>query len=209
MPVTINLPARVGDDPELIEHPIYHRPVPRDVPAYVEQRFPGADPEAVVFVWVDGASAVWDSSIPGGFSVPRVPLEEGPSKLPETTKEAEALYDIETALGVSQDLALRRLNAYDQHIRTKIAERDTTDGDVFMTPRDIAKRFRIPYDRLRKRLERWRRASMLAEGSYIENPDALPNQAKYCYNLRAVEPIIRELQGKHAKRPANVQRTDR
>ena len=130
MPVCIRLPASVGDDPRLVEHPVYRRPVPGDVPAYVERHAPGACPECVVFTWPDGAEAVWDSDF--GFSVPRVP--PGPPGLPATIEEAEAEYRIEVACGVPEAEARRRLKAHVERIHAKAAERTQAEPECSHSP---------------------------------------------------------------------------
>lgn len=113
--IRMALPLDLGDDPELTDHPIHRRPVPRDVPSYVEKRSPGTDPETVIFVWPDGAEAVWGTDIPGGFSVPRVPLDDE-SMPPMSVEEAEAIYDVAVASGMPEREAREQLHRDIQRI---------------------------------------------------------------------------------------------
>ena len=64
------------------------------------------------------------------------------------------------------------------------------DMDGYLSPRDIAKRFSVPYDALRQRLQHWR---LNNRDGWIENFERSPRQAKYVYQPRSVWPIIQAL----------------
>jgi hypothetical protein len=71
-----------------------------------------------------------------------------------------------------------------------------------MYPSDIAVRYRVPLEPLRKRLERWRISNTkLRCIDWYEVPDRKPRQEKYLYRVGAIRDRIRA-PGASAKHPA-------
>ncbi len=60
------------------------------------------------------------------------------------------------------------------------------------TATDLAERFHVPYDALRKRLERWRASNALGVG-WVEDANAPAGGTRYIYELGAVRPVLDEL----------------
>lgn len=65
------------------------------------------------------------------------------------------------------------------------------DGDSLLSPAQLAKRFALPAESLRKRLERLRARDL---ASFVETENA-GNEPRFLYRLRAVLPIIEKMRG--------------
>jgi len=61
------------------------------------------------------------------------------------------------------------------------------DGQAFLCPRDLARVFDVPYEALRKRLDRFRRKNM---NGWNEVTEPRPREAHFTYRVAAVKPII-------------------
>jgi hypothetical protein len=71
------------------------------------------------------------------------------------------------------------------------AEGEGVEGQSYLTARDIAKRYGLDYDALRKRLERYRRSHPNRHG-WKPVEDRTQRGEKYLYLLSAIADIIRE-----------------
>jgi hypothetical protein len=68
------------------------------------------------------------------------------------------------------------------------------DDDAVLSPAKLAELFGVPLAPLQKRLERWRKKNLMANGAYIENPDAGPRDAKYHYRVGSIRHLIHNRQ---------------
>lgn len=66
-------------------------------------------------------------------------------------------------------------------------------ADGFFTSKSLAERYGIDPERLRKRLDRWRKSNLDVAG-WREVEDRRPREPKYLYRESAVKPILDELQ---------------
>lgn len=76
------------------------------------------------------------------------------------------------------------------------------------TATDLATTFEVPYDSLRKRLERWRAKNALGSG-WVEDANATSREARYLYDVARVRHIIdaaRSSIDASTKRPSNDER---
>jgi hypothetical protein len=82
---------------------------------------------------------------------------------------------------------------------------DETEDNAWLSHKDIATRFGVPHDALKKRLARWRRANL--EG-WNEVSDPRPREAWHLYRVGAVRPIIEDLASRQMSRqcPAKKKR---
>lgn len=73
---------------------------------------------------------------------------------------------------------------------------DSISPDAFLAPRDMARTFGLPYEALKKRLERFRRKN---HNGWIQNMDARNNEAGYTFQVSAVMPIIAAMRKKASR----------
>lgn len=76
------------------------------------------------------------------------------------------------------------------------------DESAMLAPADIATKYHVPFEALRKRLERWRRNN---HQGWIENSEAGSRTPRFLYRVGAIRCIIEELRASGAassKRPA-------
>lgn len=69
--------------------------------------------------------------------------------------------------------------------RTRLCE--SGDGDAILSPADIAKRYGVDYEPLRRRLERWRKKH---DDGWIEDENRTGSSPKYLYRVSAVSDVI-------------------
>src|ERR1035437_3173742 len=67
------------------------------------------------------------------------------------------------------------------------------------TPSDLATKFAIPLESVKKALANWRKINAGGDG-YIENPDARKNQPQFLYKLREVKPTLERLKSLRERR---------
>jgi len=67
---------------------------------------------------------------------------------------------------------------------------ESVSPDAYMTPRDMAKVFNVPYEPLKKRLERFRKSNW---DGWIQNSNRRRNEAGYTFQVSVVLPIIDEM----------------
>jgi len=79
------------------------------------------------------------------------------------------------------------------------ASRLKPDPEAYLPPADLARIFDVPLNSLRQRLKRWRRNNL--DTGWIENSERKSREAKYLYKVRAVQPVIQDLQ--KASTPTN------
>ncbi|HUW31674.1 MAG TPA: hypothetical protein VM223_08695, partial [Planctomycetota bacterium] len=78
----------------------------------------------------------------------------------------------------------------------------TSHDKAFLTPRELSERFGVPYQALRKRLERFRKSNF---NGWNQVSDPLPREARYLFQVAAVKPILDELKASSemsSERPA-------
>lgn len=100
-------------------------------------------------------------------------------------------------------LAGETVKAADERTETGTAPAPPSD-EAFLSPKAIAKLFKVDAGRLRSRLKRWRASHL--DQDWIENTERKPREDKYLYRVRAVQPIIDDLRARSAKRPPNDRR---
>ena len=69
------------------------------------------------------------------------------------------------------------------------------DEDEHLSARALATRFDVPFNALRKRLDRFRKSHGYG---WMENADPKVREAKYLFHLNTVRPIIDELKRKNS-----------
>lgn len=82
------------------------------------------------------------------------------------------------------------------------AAKPAISDDSHLSPAKLAELFSVPFDALRKRLERWRETN---HAGWIENPERGPREAQYLYRVGAVQGIIDALKASgetSSERPA-------
>ncbi|HUT93480.1 MAG TPA: hypothetical protein VMY37_28710 [Thermoguttaceae bacterium] len=73
-----------------------------------------------------------------------------------------------------------------------------SEADALLSAKDLADRFSVPYDALRKRLDRWRAKNKGGDWIEVDTSENLdPNAPRYLYRLSAIYPLIASM-----KRPS-------
>ena len=83
--------------------------------------------------------------------------------------------------------------------RMALAEKPPQDEEAaIFSPRQLAERFGVPHERLRKRLDRWRKSNL---DGWVEDTNRSGQSAQYLYRVNAVRHIIEEVKASNS-RPA-------
>jgi len=103
--------------------------------------------------------------------------------------QSEFLHDREWLKGTLEYNRKRRRWAAE----AKPKDLGPSDDSLFLSARDIADKWGLDYERLRKKLERWR-SKNTAGADFIEAEDTQPGSPQFLYRIGAIRSIIESLQ---------------
>jgi hypothetical protein len=108
---------------------------------------------------------------------------------PSKKAELEAFLRLACNVQDPEKLSLDRVLA---HLRLKLgtASAAALDDETLYSPAQLAKKYGVDPERLRKRLERLRKRD---HACFAENADRAGNEAQHLYRLGAVNPIIESM----------------
>lgn len=87
-----------------------------------------------------------------------------------------------------------------------VANENEVDVDALLASSDIARRFRVDSEALRKRLERWRRENIVG---WREVQTRARNEPRYLYQLSAVKSVVDELRSREPKQSSSDRTSDK